>query len=153
RDKNVVYVASEYLNCIFKVDMNFSPAHVRLYAGIYDTAGFANAAGTGATNAMFNSSRTIAMNKTLITYSGGTYPVGTMFVGDGIDAGSGVAGNNLLRYVTPDGLTVGTVCGHVNIPNDTQIQDTSLVQTYSPSNHTPIAFSSGSCYVPSPRTI
>jgi hypothetical protein len=137
RDHNVLYVASEYLGCIFKVDLNFSPAHIRLYAGQYDTTGFLNITdSSGATNALFNSPRSIQMG-----------PDGTLYVADG---GNEVAnGNQLIRTVTPDGLNVHTLCGQQGVPTFSAAS----VPIHSPTTSTPIPFSSASCYICDPRTI
>ncbi len=141
RDTDVLYIASEYLNCIFKVNLNFSPAHISLYAGTYDEPGFLNVTGTGATNALFQGPTSIQMA-----------PDGTMYVAD--CAVDGVTdGNQLIRYVTPDGLSVGTLCGQVGSPTAAQAANSNLVQTYSPTNFTPIPFSSPNCYIVNARTI
>ena len=144
RDHHIIYVASEIMNCVFKVDLSTSPATISVYAGQSSlTGGFANTT-TGPTNARFNAPRSIAMNATTITYSGGSYPPGTLFVADATLNGSGLNGNNLLRAVSPDGNTVYTVCGQLQRPNETETWDPNSLQFYSPSE--PIVVNPGTGY-------
>src|SRR5262249_10271193 len=78
-------------------------------------------------------------------------PDGTLYVADGGD--STADGNQLLRYVTPNGLNVHTLCGQPGVPTASQAANPSLTQTFSPTNSTPIPFVSATCYLADPIVI
>ncbi len=87
RDPKVLYVADTGNHIITKIDRNFDPPRLSIYAGTRQTAG--NGDGTGEGNASFSQPTSIAMRAD-----------GTMYVAD--------KGNNSIRMIAPDG-TVSTV--------------------------------------------
>ncbi len=97
RDHKVVYLAKVVDHCILKVDLNFDPPHCSRYAGTFGIAGYQNGP---ALTAKFNGVYSIIMCDGSVP----GYPVGTMIVADKY--------NCALRKISPDGVTVATLCGN-----------------------------------------
>jgi len=114
------YLANYIYSFIIKVDLNFDPPRCSVYAGQPDVKGYANTT-TGARNALFNNISSVLM-------CDGTVPgltIGTMLVAD--------YNNDAIRRISPDGMTVSTLCGNqVSKPTGDQLLDQSVSDTWSP---------------------
>jgi hypothetical protein len=144
RDNNIIYLVNLIDSFIIKVDLHFDPPHCSVYAGQPGTSGYLNVAGTGAANALFHSPSSIIMCDGSVS----GFPAGTMLVCDNQ--------NSAIRRISPDGLTVTTLCGNqTSKPSTADLSNPSLNDTWSPSggvSFTPGNDSSGA-YVNFPFTI
>ncbi len=140
-----IYLANALDNFIIKVDRNFNPPHCQVYAGVPGTASYVNQpSGGGAVNAQFDQINSIVMCDGTVA----GYPAGTMLVAD--------LNNSAIRKITPDGLTVTTLCGNqTSKPSIAQLTNSSISDTWSPSGSvgfTPNNDTTGA-YVNTPFTI